>query len=266
MSNPSLNLEDLIHQIKDLNGKPVNKFAVAATIESLGIRDVDVKEDYGYSSILDLAIYIFELLDSPTYADLKNSKQKQLEQKDEEIIRVSSYITVRNKLFIKDYSTGLIHLFPVFFQIFTIIVFGFSLWTYDGFNGLQSTAVVLGVILGLITTGGFVQVIGKQVSFYWYNSDFHMTKYAVLGIIKMGLKSILFLFIIALVFNFFIHLYPFLFLLIVFVYAFFIGALLLFIAPLYTIKQRWMISVSILSGSATSLLLYFFTLSHILLK
>jgi len=263
MSNPSLNLEDLIQQIKDLNGKPVNKFAVAATIESLGIRDIDVKEDYGYSSILDLAIYIFELLDSPTYVDLKNSKQKQLEQKDEEIIRVSSYITVRNKLFIKDYSTGLIHLFPVFFQIFTIIVFGFSLWTYDGFNGLQSTAVVLGVILGLITTGGFVQVIGKQVSFYWYNSDFHMTKYAVLGIIKMGLKSILFLFIIALVFNFFIHLYPFLFLLIVFVYAFFIGALLLFIAPLYTIKQRWMISVSILSGSATSLLLYFFTLLHV---
>ena len=80
MSNPSLNLEDLIQQIKDLNGKPVNKFAVAATIESLGIRDVDVKEDYGYSSILDLAIYIFELLDSPAYANLKNSKQKQLEQ------------------------------------------------------------------------------------------------------------------------------------------------------------------------------------------
>ncbi|MDQ7918414.1 exopolysaccharide Pel transporter PelG [Mesonia sp. MT50] len=263
MSNTTKALENLIRQIKELNGKPVNKFAVAATIESLGIRDIDVLEDYGHPSILDLANYIYDLLDSPIYIDLKNKKQQEIEKKDQEIIRISSYITIRNKLFVKDYSTGLIHLFPVFFQIFTIIIFGFSLWTHDGFNELQSTAVVLGVILGLITTGGFVQVIGKQVSFYWYNNDFHMTKYAVLGIIKIGLKSILFLFVIALIFNFFVHLYPFLFLLIVFVYAFLIGALLLFIAPLYTIKQRWMITVCILSGSITSLLLYFYTQLHV---
>jgi hypothetical protein len=34
-----------------------------------------------------------------------------------------------------------------------------------GFNEIQSTAVVLGVVVGLVSTGGFVQVIGRQASF-----------------------------------------------------------------------------------------------------
>jgi hypothetical protein len=47
------------------------------------------------------------------------------------------------------------------------------LWTYVGFNEIQSTAVVLGVVVGLVSTGGFVQVIGRQASFYWNYEDYN---------------------------------------------------------------------------------------------
>ena len=55
--------------------------------------------------------------------------------------------------------------------------------------------------------------------------------------------------------NFFLHLYPFSVLVIVFVYAFMIGLLLLVLAPLHTIQQRWVISLAVITGTAVAILL-----------
>tara|TARA_B100001167_G_C16770201_1_gene306693 strand:- start:1500 stop:2477 length:978 start_codon:yes stop_codon:yes gene_type:complete len=47
--------------------------------------------------------------------------------------------------------------------------------------------------------------------------------------------------------------------LIVFIYSFLIGVLLLVLSPLYTVKQRWVISVAIAAGTSTTLALYFWS-------
>ena len=250
-------LQQLITSIKERNGKPVNPRVVFATIESLGIRDIDVVEDYGFESIPHLAVYIFKQLTQES--ELKNKFQKAAEAKNLKEISLNAYTSVRRKMMIKEYSTGIFHLFPVFLQIISIIIFGISLWTYVGFNNLQSTAVVLGVIIGLVTTGGFVQVIGKQVSFYWYNEDYLMTRRTTQKILWTGIKSLIITFIIISGLNLFIHLYPFEFVLIVFIYSFLIGVLLLVLSPLYTVKQRWVISVAIAAGTSTTLALYFWS-------
>lgn len=49
----------LIVAVKERNGKPINVNVVAASIESFGIRDVDVKDDYGFDDIFDLSRYIY---------------------------------------------------------------------------------------------------------------------------------------------------------------------------------------------------------------
>lgn len=252
-------LHNLITNIKLRNGKPVNVFVVYATIESLGIREVDVKEDYGFNSIEHLARHIYNKLSTSEMMDLKNDRQIMAEETLNDLVYLSSYHTIRKKLFVKDYSTGLIHLLPIFLQILLIIFFGFSLWTYIGFNNLQSTAVVLGVILGLVATGGFVQAIGRQVSFYWYYDDYEMSYKSTFQLLQMGVKTLLLLFTGIAIINFFVHLFPYLFLLIVFIYAFLIGGLLLTLAPLYTIKRRWMISVAVFVGTLTALALKLFT-------
>ena len=257
MSTKKQLLQQLISSIKERNGKPVNPRVVSATIESLGIRDIDVVDDYGFESIPHLAIYIYEQLTQES--ELKNKYQKAAEAKNLKKISLNAYTSVRRKMLIKEYSTGIFHLFPVFLQVISIIIFGISLWTYVGFNNLQSTAVVLGVIIGLVTTGGFVQVIGKQVSFYWYNEDYLMTKRTTQKILWTGVKTLIITFLIISGLNFFIHLYPYQFVLIVFIYSLLIGVLLLVLSPLYTVKQRWVISVSILAGTGTTLALYFFS-------
>ena len=55
MKNHFENIESLMQQIKDKVGKPVSTRVVMATIESLGIRDIDVPSDYGFESIKSLS-------------------------------------------------------------------------------------------------------------------------------------------------------------------------------------------------------------------
>jgi len=259
MNNHQEALVELIKTIKERNGKPVNVQVVMATIESLGIRDIDVPSDYGFSSIEDLAHYIFAEIGDAKLPELKNKKQLAAEQKEFKKISVNNYMIARKVLFVKEYSTGLFHTLPVFIQIACIVFFGFSLWTFSGFNGLQSTAVVLGVIIGLVTTGGFVQVMGKQVSYYWYNQDYEMTRKSVINILKTGIKIIFILFVIITIINFFLYLYPFVFVGIVFIYALLISILLLSLSSLYTIKERWVISAVIFIATSSALAVHLFT-------
>ena len=237
----------LVVAVKERNGKPVNVYVVVATLESFGIREIDAKEDYGFDSILDLSHYILRAYNSVSLANLKNNNQRIAEAKTYKKLALTDYITTKNtKRFIFDYSAGLFQLFPVIFQVAAIILFGFSLWTYSHFNNLQSTAVVLGVIIGFITSAGFVQVIGKQVSYYWYNKDYHMARHSTIKIIKNGTIAIFGFFLFSLIVNFIIPLYSFLFVLFAFIYALLIGFLLL--EKAYTLFQ---VSKSIISIKKT---------------
>ncbi|SCY17882.1 Putative exopolysaccharide Exporter (EPS-E) [Nonlabens sp. Hel1_33_55] len=252
-------LKALIDAIKKRNGKPINSFVIIATIESFGIREMDLIDDYGFKTTDELAQFIFEKLDTPEFNQLKNENQLTAENNNYKRISINDYLSGRAGLFIKDYSIGMFHLLPVVIQIVAVILFGFSLWTFVGFNNLQSTAVVLGVILGLVATGGFVQATGKQVSFYWYNEDYQMTYRVIQKIHIIGLEMMAVGFAILAIINSFIRLFPFKFITITFIYAFLIGSLLLALAPLYTVKRRWMISVAVGISTLITLLLHWYT-------
>ncbi|SCY09601.1 hypothetical protein [Flavobacterium caeni] len=256
MENHYKNIKSLIENTKDKIGKPVSSQVVAATIESFGIREKDTMQDFGFLSIQDLAdLVYYELTTDQYHIGAKNAKEREVEQTQPKTIQVSDYLRVKAKIFAEYYSLGIFHLLPVLIQIAAIIVFGYSLWTYVGFNQIQSTAVVLGVIVGLIATGGFVQVIGRQASFYWNYEDYQMTRQTINYLHKVGVLSIFLVLGVIFLANFFFHLYPYEVLFVVFAYAFLIGLLLLLLAPLHTIKQRWVITVAVLAGTAVAIFL-----------
>ncbi len=256
MENHFTNIRALIENTKDKIGKPVSSQVVAATIESLGIREKDTKDDYGFNSIKDLAdLVYYELTTDEYYLGAKNAKEKEVEATQPKTIQVSDYLWVKAKIFAEYYSLGIFHLLPILIQIAAIIFFGYSLWTFVGFNEIQSTAVVLGVVVGLISTGGFVQVIGKQASFYFNYEDYKMMKQTINYLHKVGMISIFVVLAVIFLLNFFFHIYPYEILFVVFAYAFLIGMLLLLLAPLHTIKQRWVITLAIFSGTVVSIVL-----------
>lgn len=261
MSNHTQNIESLINAVRDKIGKPVSNRVVAATIESLGIRDKDTMNDFGSASIKALADLVFnEIITAPDYISIKNKKEIESENScTTKTIQASNYLMIKAKIFAKYYPLGILHLLPVLVQIVAIVIFGYSLWTYVGFNHMQSTAVVLGVIVGLISTGGFVQVIGRQASFYWNYEDYTMTHKTIDYLVGIGAKSIFLVLFFIYIANFFFHVYPAKFLFVLFMYAFLVGLLLLLIAPLHTIKQRWVISVAIFSATVIAIILKKYT-------
>jgi hypothetical protein len=256
MENQNENIKSLIVDIRERIGRPVSNRVVVATIESLGIRNKDTEADFGIPSVYELADLVFyELTTSEEHIGAKNTKEKEAETARSKTIQVSDYLWIKARLFFEYYPKGLFSLFPVVLQIIAIVIFGYSLWTFIGFNHVQSTSVVLGVMIGLISTGGFVQVIGRQASFYWNHDDFVMVRETINYLLKAGSVSIGLVLSVIFICNFFFHLYPFQVLTVVFTYAFLIGLLLLLLAPLHTIKQRWVISLAIFSGTAVAIIL-----------
>jgi hypothetical protein len=256
MENHEQNIKTLLLEIKDKIGKPVSDRVVRAAIESCGIREKDTYIDFGFESIKALADYIFkELCFADEHKGAKNIKERESSQVYPKFVQISDYLMVKAKIFAQYYPLGIFHLFPVFIQITSILLFGYSLWTFIGFNQAQSTAVVLGVIIGLITTGGFVQVIGRQASFYWNHEDYIMTRQTINYLLRLGSINLVIVLFAFFVLNGLFYIYPFGILIIASIYAFLIGLLLLVLAPFHTIKQRWVISFAISFGTGISILL-----------
>ncbi|CUS84201.1 hypothetical protein JGI20_00888, partial [Candidatus Kryptobacter tengchongensis] len=68
--------------------------------------------------------------------------------------------------FFKHYFSGLALGLPIATQIAFIAFTGYSLWAWVKFSELQATIVAFGTILSFITTGGFTQVMGREVTYY----------------------------------------------------------------------------------------------------
>lgn len=252
-------IEQLGFEVYDKIGKPVNVNVVRAMLESMSIRAIDAKQDYGIDDLQDLAKMVHAQITAEDFLKQNPSNLPVNEQFRSDLTSASDYLKIKTKYFFYYYPLGLFHGVPVFLQIATIIVFGYSMWTYTGFNQLQSTAVVLGVIFGLIGTGGFVQVIGRQVSHYWYSNDFQMAKRSTILVIRDGLIFMGVLSLLALILNFFANFYPYRFLWLVYAYAFSIGILLLLSAVFHPLKERWVITVAFVIAAGISLYLHLYT-------
>lgn len=252
-------IEQLGFDVYDKLGKPVNVNVVRAMLESMSIRAVDAKQEYGIDDLQELAKMVFAQITNPQFLKENPSSLPVNEQFRSDLTSASDYLKIKTKYFFYYYPLGLFHGVPVFLQIATIIVFGYSMWTYTGFNQLQSTAVVLGVIFGLIGTGGFVQVIGRQVSHYWYSNDFKMAMKSTILVIRDGMIFMGVLSLLALILNFFADFYPYRFLWLVYSYAFSIGILLLLSAVFHPLKERWVITIAFVLAAGLSLALHLYT-------
>lgn len=258
MKSLKKNLLTLTEQIKEKVNKPVNVSVTQAMIESFGIRQVDVLDDFGIESIEMLAKQVHESI----IDENKKETSRSFSEKNEMVFS-NDYFVVKLKVFVTQYFVGTFHLVPIFVQILSIILFGYSLWTAKEFNILQSTSVVVGVITSFVFTGGIVSVISKQISFYWNHKNDEMVFNTTVYFIKRGLQFLFIINILILIFSFLLGFFSFEMMLLSTAYSLSIGTILLFIAPLHVIKRRWAITSAIVLGSVVSLFLRFFTPLHV---
>lgn len=233
--------DDITASVHELVGNPISKWAVAATIESLGVRDIDAKTDYGYETVFDLADEVYSRI-----------KKKINEEDDEEINADFEFggffITLKD--FLKYYSQGMVFSLPMLSQIVAILIFEYALWAWFDFNEAQATVVALGTIISFIITGGFIQTLGRLVSKYKGEGNYYLAAKASLSVMKLAIPVVLISALLITGLNLVLPFYPQQLIFLSMIYFVLISLLLLIAAVLFATEQRNMILFGILAGTA----------------
>ncbi len=219
-------LEKLADEIMGKIGRPLDKWAVAAVLESIGVRDADAVQDFGKEDIFALA--------EDVYARCRTRKGKLTGA------RKPKELALKEKLgrFAKFYTQGLFFALPMAGQIFAVLFLGYSLWASLQFSEREGTIVAMGIILSLVVTGGFVQAIGRKGLFYLEQGSYALAKEVCLRFIKAGTLVVievgLILYLVNLIWPFFGRTT----LVIALMYYFLLSELWLSLAVLYALRER----------------------------
>lgn len=234
-------LQDLIRKVYDLIGNPVSTWAVAATIESLGVREIDVQNDFGYASIFELADDVYDFLKKETIEEHTKEKHGKLK-----------FGGVRQgvKLFLKHYTAGMVFSMPMISQIIAILLFEYALWAWFSFNEAQATVVAFGTIIAFVITGGFIQTMGRLVSRYKGENNFYLAQKATILVLKTALPAVIIVAVAMFVLNIILPFYPQNMIILAIIYMVLISFLLLGSAILFATEQRTMILFGIVAGTA----------------
>jgi hypothetical protein len=235
-------VDAITESVYELVGNPISTWAVAATIESLGVRNVDAKTDYGYDSVFELGEEVFNRL-------REREHLKREDQEDDDNFEFGSAGRTF-KMFLKHYTEGMVFSIPMLSQVVAIIIFEYALWAWFDFNEAQATVVALGTIISFIFTGGFIQTIGRLVSKYKGEGNYYLAFEACKGVMKIAIPFVFILALAILLINLILPFYPQGFVVLSMSYMVLISLLLLVAAILFASEQRSIILFAVLIGTA----------------
>jgi hypothetical protein len=137
-------LAELADFVLEETGQPIDVWAVAATLESGGVRDIDARDRYGRREIFDLA-----------EAVLAECRTRPLVESEVAPLRrrqVGRYARL--------YLRGGFFFVPLVMQFLSIVLLGYGLWASTAFSHRQASIVGCALIFSFLVTGAVVQVLG----------------------------------------------------------------------------------------------------------
>lgn len=173
MSAPST-VEQLAAEVVERIGRPVDLDAVAATIETLGVREADARDVFGAADVFDLARRVAPLADELAPADERDATPPPLVR--------AALGSVR---FLHLYGRGIFFALPMIVQVVTIALL--RLGTRIHVSDAEATAIMTGSILSFLVTGGFVQAIGRLGSVYVGRGNHVLARRLAYRILALGM-------------------------------------------------------------------------------
>lgn len=167
--------EHLLEEVLATIGNPVDSWAIAATLESMGLRDVDAVERYGAQDLFDLAQDLYER------ARWRLAARPSVRERPPEVRSWRRLVR-----FLRFYLQGVLFALPMAGQIAAVLALNYSLWAYLAFSEEQATVVAIGTILSLIVTGGFTQAISRRGMFYVAQKHYGLAGQVSLRFIGLG--------------------------------------------------------------------------------
>jgi len=183
--------EELVDFILETCGSPVDFWAVAATLESKGMRDVDAEEKYGVEPLVrwtePKSGYVVKGSIMILAREIYDRCRRRLEAEPPERAKLPE-IRWWHKLarFLKFYFQGTLFALPMTGQIIAVLALRYSLWAFLEFTEERATVVAIGTVMSFIVTGGFVQAIGRKGMSYSEAGNHVLARVVCYGLIKLG--------------------------------------------------------------------------------
>ncbi len=235
-------IEKIANEVIAKIGNPVSVLQVAAVIESLGYRHVDCPVEFGRSNIFELSKDVYRICKLKVRSD-KRAKKERMISLGERIWR-----------FFKYYFSGLALGLPIVTQIAFIAFTGYSLWAWVKFTEAQATIVAFGTILSFLVTGGFAQVMGREVMYYLSIGD-KMTAHGIgIRLFNYGVYVVVLVAILLFCSNLIFRLFPTNFIFLILSYYLLLSTLWLSSGMIYAAKGR--ISITIVLSIGTLIVIY----------
>ena len=233
---------ELIDEVYAVLDAPVDRWAVAATLESLGIRDVDARDEYG-QSLFDLAEEIFGVCRSRGLRPITQPP-------------VAAQLRPPWVRFLVDYGQGWLFALPLVSQLTILFLLRVSLFASLALNQHQATVVILGAVLSYIVTGGVIQSVSRRAYGYVENGLDHLARQLIFRMVRLGTGLVLLVALLILLLNVVTPVFDTGQILLCLLYFVLLSELWLVFATFYLIKQPLLISVWMFVGVGVVLVAY----------
>ena len=144
--------DDLAAAVAFRIGRPVDAWAVVATLESEGWRDVDAAERFGADDLFALARDLYPGCVAAAVAGGAGGAA----ERERPLLAAGRFTA--------SYARGLLYALPVAGQVAALVWLGYSLWASVRLTEGGATMIALGTIASFVVTAGFVQALAHETS------------------------------------------------------------------------------------------------------
>ena len=164
--------DELVDFVLEQTTSPVDVWAVAAALESAGVRDVDA-EKYGEADVFALAKRVYAACRARLLARGDAAPAP---------AAAAGWAAVLQR-----YGRGLVTGLPMLVQTGSVLLLAFVLYSLLGYDVEKASVVALATLLSLVVTGGFVQCIGRLGTYYAEQKAYELARQVSWRLVGHGL-------------------------------------------------------------------------------
>ncbi|MCW3038431.1 MAG: hypothetical protein JWM31_336 [Solirubrobacterales bacterium] len=166
-------LDGLADRIQELGGRPIDTWAIAALLESIGIRDRDARERFDLQDVFALAAAVQAHLPPPSAAT-------PVGEPDVLPFRTQARRVARLS------GRGAFFIVPLGLQLLALLTLGVSQFAAVDFTRRQASIVAIAAALGFMASSGFGQGLGYLVPLFEMPGKHNITQRLVWRMLAGG--------------------------------------------------------------------------------
>ena len=165
---------ELARRLIDDTGPPIDTWAVAALLESRGIRDLDARERYGELDVFGLAQRVHGLTQEVdvTTTGVASSPGRVPPLPVSRLLKRGGYLIA-----------------SLVIQFVSLLVFGYSQWVSVHFTRAETSTVAVAAAASLVVTAGCGGTLGYLSTYFSESGKYRLTRHIVLITFGIGLVA-----------------------------------------------------------------------------